>query len=332
MSSTNIQQRVASIDLLKGLVMVIMALDHVRDYVHEAAFYFDPTDPTRTSIPIFFTRWITHYCAPTFSLLAGLSAYFAGRRKTKAQLSVFLFKRGLWLVFIEIVVATFAWFFDPGFHNLGLFVIWALGISMMVLAALVHLPHGAIATISLIIIFGHNTLDGIHFEGSLLWAILHDGGRFPLGETRVFEIGYPLIPWIAVMSLGYSLGKMYEQGFGEERRRKMLLLMGVTSIMLFVLLRYINVYGDPRDWTHFSTARQRFLAFLDPLKYPPSLLYLLMTLGPGLMLMALFEKAKGAVVNFLARLEEFHFSITSSTCMLFIWWRYSWQKPQDMAG
>jgi uncharacterized membrane protein len=295
-----VKNRIASIDLLKGLVMVIMALDHVRDYVHEAAFYFDPTDPTRTSIPIFFTRWITHYCAPTFSLLAGLSAYFAGRRKTKAQLSAFLFKRGLWLVFIEVVVATFAWFFDPGFHNLGLFVIWALGVSMIVLAGLIHLPNGAITAISLVIIFGHNALDGIHMEGSFLWAMLHDGGRFVISDNRVFEIGYPLIPWIAVMSLGYSLGKIYEESFGEKRRRKMLLLMGATFILLFVALRYINVYGDQRDWTQFASSKQKLLAFLDPLKYPPSLLYLLMTLGPGFILMALFEKAKGPVVNFFS--------------------------------
>ena len=153
------KNRIESLDLLKGLVMVIMALDHIRDYFHAPAFLFDPTDPNVTTLPIFFTRWITHFCAPTFCFLAGTSAFLISAKRSRPQLTSFLFKRGLWLVFIELTIVNFAWFFDVHFRTPSLLVIWSLGISMIVLSLLIHLPKKIILLISLLLIFGHNVLD-----------------------------------------------------------------------------------------------------------------------------------------------------------------------------
>src|SRR5450755_2488682 len=238
-------KRIESIDLLKGLVMVIMALDHVRDYFHFSAYYFDPADPVHSSLPLFFTRWITHFCAPAFSFLAGLSAFMAGRKKTKSELSAFLFKRGLWLVFIELTIVNFAWYFDVYFRTLNLIVIWALGISMIVLAALVHLPRKFILLFSCLLIFGHNLLDNIHYDGSLLWSILHEFNVFKLSDNVELFVGYPIVPWIAVMSLGYYFGSFYDKSYDSNKRKKIFNIIGVTAIVLFVVLRFINGYGDP---------------------------------------------------------------------------------------
>ena len=295
-----VNNRIESIDLLKGIVMVIMALDHTRDFFHFSSFYFDPTDPSQSTLPIFFTRWITHFCAPTFSFLAGLSAFFIARRKTLPELSRFLFTRGLWLVFIELTIVNFGWYFDFQFRTPGLLTIWSLGVSMMVLAALIHLPSKLILAISIIIIFGHNLLDGIHFENSVVWSILHEFNIFKLGNGYNFIVGYPLIPWIAVMSLGYCFGTLYDASFDSNKRRKILNTIGLSSLFLFITLRFINVYGDLFPWEHYPTLSQNCIAFLNPAKYPPSLLYLLMTLGGSLLFLANSEKLKGAVVSFFS--------------------------------
>ena len=192
--SQPVSNRVESIDLLKGLVMVIMALDHARDYIHGSARLFDATDPLHTTWAIYFTRWITHFCAPAFSFLAGTSAFMVGRRKSVCELSAFLFKRGLWLVFIEFTIINFAWFFDPGFHNLSLVTIWSLGMSMIVLAGLVYLPRNIILAFSLVLIFGHNLLDGVRLPGNVLWAILHHMDRYTISDGYYFHVYYPLIP------------------------------------------------------------------------------------------------------------------------------------------
>lgn len=294
------KNRIESIDLLKGLVMVIMALDHIRDYFHYEAFFFDPNNPDFTTVPIFFTRWITNFCAPVFCFLAGLSAFFVGKRKDKKALSAFLLKRGLWLVVIEFTVVNFAWYFDIQFRTPGLLVIWSLGISMVMLAALVHLPYKAILIFSLVLIFGHNLLDGIHFEGSMLWSALHDMRTFDLSGGQKLYIDYPIIPWIAVMSLGYCFGKLYEPTFGYEKRRKVLNLLGISSIGLFVIVRSINQYGDPLPWKAYETTTQIMMSFLAATKYPPSLAYLLMTLGPAFLFLANSERLKGIVVNFFS--------------------------------
>lgn len=292
------KNRIESIDLLKGLVMVIMALDHTRDYFHNAAYLFDPNNPDMTTVPIFFTRWITNYCAPVFCFLAGLSAFFVGRRKNTKELSVFLLKRGLWLVFIELTIVNFAWYFDPLFRTPGLLVIWSLGISMLVLAILVHLPYKVILGFSLVLILGHNLLDPVKFEGSMLWSALHNAHVYSFGNGQLFYIDYPIIPWIAVMSLGYCFGNLYTSEFDPMKRRKVLNVLGLSAVVLFVLIRGINLYGDLVPWKHYPTAVQTLMSFLATTKYPPSLSYLLMTLGPALLFLANSEALKGRVVTF----------------------------------
>ncbi|HPH91945.1 MAG TPA: heparan-alpha-glucosaminide N-acetyltransferase domain-containing protein [Ferruginibacter sp.] len=296
----NNKYRIASLDLLKGIVMVVMALDHVRDYFHAPAFLYDPNDPTLTSMPIFFTRWITNFCAPVFCFLAGTSAFLVGMRKSKKDLSFFLIKRGAWLVFIEMTIVNFGWYFDIHFHSPGLLVIWSLGISMITLAALIHLPQKAIVVLSLLLIFGHNLLDNVHFPGSYPWAILHEEAMFKYSETFRFYVGYPVIPWIAVMSLGYCFGSLFEKSFNAAKRKKILFITGFSAITLFIILRGINMYGNPTSWIQYDTFRQTLISFLAPAKYPPSLLYLLMTLGPALVFLALTENVKGWLVSFFS--------------------------------
>ena len=290
--------RIESLDLLKGLVMVIMALDHVRDYFHYEAFFFDPTDPDKTNAAIYFTRWITHYCAPAFSFLAGISAFLVGRRKSKKDLSLFLLSRGIWLVFIEVSVVGFAWFFDIEFGTIALQVIWSLGISMIVLALFIHLPLKVILIMSLIIIFGHNALDYLHMERSVWWGIVHEFNVFRLDSGKVLVTGYPLLPWIGVMSLGYYFGKFYDTDFSAEKRRKAFNIIGIAAIMLFFTIRLINGYGNPKHWQAYEELSKTVFSFMDPLKYPPSLAYLLMTLGPALLVLANTEQLRGRISYF----------------------------------
>ncbi len=292
--------RIESIDLLKGLVMVIMALDHTRDYFHNAAFIFDPSDPEFTTLPIFFTRWVTNFCAPAFCFLAGLSAFFVARRKSTRDLSLFLLKRGLWLVFIEFTIVNLAWYFDIYFRTPGLLVIWSLGISMITLSVLVHFTYKAVLAFSLIMIVGHNLLDSIHFEGNIFWAALHDMRAFSFGNGQVFYIDYPIIPWIGVMSLGYCFGRLYEPTFQEAKRKHLLNLLGILAVFAFVVLRGFNLYGDPVNWKQHATTTQSLMSFLAATKYPPSLNYLLMTLGPALLFLANSEGLKGRIVNFFS--------------------------------
>lgn len=291
--------RISSIDLVKGLAMVIMALDHVRDYVHAPAFLFDPADPAQTTLAIFFTRWVTHFCAPAFSFLAGMSAFMVGKRKPKRELSGFLLKRGLWLIAIEMTVVNFAWLFDLSFGTILLVVIWSLGVSMILLAGLVHLPRKAILIFSLALIFGHNLLDGIRMDESIWWAVLHDDQLFQLSDNLLLAVGYPIVPWIAVMSLGYCLGSFYDSAMDPVKRKRTFNLIGICAIILFVGLRWTNVYGDPIAFQHFGTISKSLVSFLNPSKYPPSLLYLLMTLGGTFLLLANSERWKGKAVDFM---------------------------------
>jgi uncharacterized membrane protein len=296
--TTLTKPRIQSIDLLKGLVMVIMALDHVRDYFHYSAFFFDATDPEQTTWPIFITRFITHFCAPAFSFLAGTSAFMIGKRKSPAELSSFLFKRGLWLVFVEIIIINFAWKFDLNFTHIGLQTIWSLGISMIVLAGLIHFPKKMILVFSLLIIFGHNLLDNIHFDGSYLWAILHERQKFEFTEGHTVIFAYSLLPWIGVMSLGYCFGSLYDSSFDAQKRKQLLNGLGIASIALFFILIAFNTYGDPLQWTYYGDVSKTLMSILNISKYPPSLLYLLVTLGGTLLFLANAEKLKGNFVNF----------------------------------
>src|SRR5260221_10362056 len=205
-------KRISSIDLLRGLIMVIMALDHTRGYFHAGVFVNDPTDLHKTTVVLFFTRWITHFCAPVFMLLSGVSAFISGRKKTKKELSLFLLSRGLWLIFLGLTVLNFAWFFDIHFSYISLQVIWALGVCMLFLSGLIYLPEKTIAVIGFILIAGHNLLDNFHVPGNspaaFIWSVLHERGHFTFYNTTI-NVMYPVIPWIGVMALGYCLGKIF---------------------------------------------------------------------------------------------------------------------------
>jgi len=307
------RNRILSIDLLRGLVMIIMALDHVRDYFHEGAYLYDPLDLNKTSVALFFTRWITHYCAPVFMFLAGTSAFFMGQRKTKKELSVFLLTRGLWLILLELTVVNFGWNFDISFTNIYFITIWALGVSMIVLAGLIHLPKQLILLIGVVVVFGHNLFDTVHVTGNNVpafgWALLHDQAFFNWHGKNVL-VGYPILPWIGIMALGYCLGNLYTPAFTAVKRKKILLMLGGGAVLLFILLRFINVYGDPHPWTQQPTATYTFLSFLKVNKYPPSLLYALMTLGPALLFLAFTENVNNGaakVVSVYGRVPMFYY-------------------------
>lgn len=296
-------RRIESIDLLRGLVMIIMALDHVRDYFHADSFLFDPLDLGKTNGAIFFTRWITHFCAPVFMFLAGTSASFMEKRKTKKQLARFLFTRGIWLIFLELVVVNFGWNFDILFTNIYFVTIWALGVSMIALAGLIFFPIPLIFALGFILIFGHNLLDTIHVQGNSLpafgWALLHEQAFFSWQGKNVL-VGYPLLPWIGIIAWGYCFGLLYAASFPAEKRKKWLLGIGFGAIALFILIRFINIYGDPSPWSSQRDPFFSFLSFIKATKYPPSLLYILMTLGPAILFLAFTENAKGPVSRFIS--------------------------------
>ena len=291
--STDNKKRIESIDLLRGFAIVFMALDHVRDYFHADYFFYDPTDMQQTNGALFFTRWITHFCAPVFMFLAGTSAFLVGERKTKKELAAFLLKRGLWLMLLETVVINFGWSFNTSYPLLRLQVIWALGLAMVIMSAVVYLPPKIILAIGLMILFGHNLLDNIHAAGNsfmdILWGQLHERKRFIIGD-RLVATGYPIIPWFGIMALGYCMGSFYKKGMDAALRKKYLLIIGAAAIVLFLLIRGINLYGDMSPWAMQHSPILSICSFLNVTKYPPSLLYSLMTLGPALILLALLEK------------------------------------------
>ena len=232
--------------------MIIMALDHVRDYFHYGSFFTDPTDLNTTTPFIFFTRFITHFCAPLFIFLAGTSAMLYGSNKSKAQLFKFLISRGIWLVFLEIVVNNLIWTFDITYSFPIFQVIWAIGISMIFLSFLILLPKKMILIVGLILVAGHNLLDGIIMQGtsftSIIWYILHQDQFLVLGPNKMIAFHYPVIPWIGLMALGYCFGSIYKRGFDKKMRKKWLLILGTGSVFLFFVLRGINLYGDLVPW------------------------------------------------------------------------------------
>lgn len=307
--------RIDSIDLLRGLVMVIMMLDHTRDYVHNAAYQLDATDPTQTNVALFFTRWITHFCAPVFVFLAGTGTYLQfARGKSKRELSKFLVTRGLWLIVLEFTLVKLGVFFSFDIRFLGfLQVIWVIGVSMIVLAALIHLPLKVVAAFGLLMIGLHNLLDGFRVEswrgpesavpgiGAKLWMVLHQPFEgFPVAgfPSPIVFVIYPLVPWIGVMAAGYAFGALYK--LDAQRRRRLLLIIGSVATALFIIIRAINVYGDPSQWSQQKNIVYTLLSFLNTTKYPPSLLFLLMTLGPSMLALALFESAsfRGRIASF----------------------------------
>lgn len=296
--------RVDAVDLLRGLVMVLMLLDHTRDFIHRDALLFDPANLDRTTPALFLTRWITHFCAPIFVFLAGTGAYLQlSRGKTKAELSRFLWTRGLWLVVLELTVVRCAVAFNfdfarfPGFLQ----VIWAIGVSMIILAALIHLPLRAVAAVGIGIVALHNLADGVVVQGwqgpgsrapgalEAIWMVLHQPGFIVVAGLPVLVL-YPLLPWIGVMAAGYAFGAVY--GWAPERRRRFLARLGLAMIAAFVAIRALNVYGDPAPWSAREDGVLTVLSFLNVTKYPPSLLFALMTLGAAVLALAWFERGE----------------------------------------
>ena len=275
---TSTRVRIESIDVVRGVIMILMALDHVRDYFGDVSVF--PTDLAHTTIPLFFTRWITHFCAPVFFLLTGTGAYLSLRKKSKRELSRFLFTRGVWLIFLEVTVTRcLGWQFNFNYHFTGLIVLWALGWAMIVLSALVYLPAWVVTAFGVVMIASHNLLDSVD-SSNPFWSILHSPDMI-IGPPHMVFVAYPLIPWVGVTAAGYGLGQIY--GWPSERRRAFLLRLGIGLTASFFILRAIDRYGDPQRWSTQKSAAFTVLSFLNTSKYPPSLLYLLMTLGPALL-------------------------------------------------
>ena len=324
--------RLASLDIARGLVMVLMTIDHVRHLF--AVMPFEPEDIAQTTPALFFTRWITHFCAPAFVLLAGTSAFLYGRKAgSRRALSRFLLTRGLWLIFAEVVVInlslTFALPHQTGFIFLQ--VIWAIGLSMIALAGLIWLPRRGIGLVAAMLIFGHNLLDSLTAAsfGPLgwLWNFLHVGMSFvPVTAGFGMLIIYPILPWLGVMAAGYLLGPVLK--LPRRKRHGMLFSLGTVAILLFITLRLLDGYGDPSPWAVQERGLlYTFLDFLNTTKYPPSLLYLAMTLGPVLVLLPLLERVRGWLTDVLqvfGRVPFFfyilHFALLNALSVI---WHYA---------
>jgi len=304
-------KRLTSIDMLRGLVMIIMALDHVRDMVThpQSTDYSAAVDFAGSAGAWFFTRWVTHICAPTFVLLAGVSAFLYGamRQRSIGEVARFLLSRGVWLIFIELTVVNFAWAFNLLTMHI-LQVIWAIGCSMIALSGLIWLPRIAIAAVGVVMIVAHNGLDRVQpllSEATPAWVLLHIPGPLTINGTPVALVIYPLIPWIGVMALGYAIGSYFVGP--NPARPKRLLHIGTLLTLSFFLMRVANLYGEPVGWTVHQNTIATLISFFNVTKYPPSLQFLLMTLGPALMLLGWFERFTGRVAGSLVTIGRVSF-------------------------
>ncbi len=326
-ASPSTTARVRSIDLLRGLVMIIMALDHTRDFFHHSAFTEDPLDPVTTTPALYFTRWITHLCAPAFVFLSGASIWFQSRKKTKKELSIFLLKRGGWLILLEVTLVNFVFSFDVHFNEIALTVIWAIGISMIILGLLIWLPFPAIFITGLLIVIGHNSLDFYEEANAekltAFYHLLHRPNLFNIGNNLRVLIFYPFLPWTGLMLMGYCFGKLLSGMRGTEQK-KVLAWLGSGIVLLFIGLRLLDVYGDPDVLTETDKPLNSIYSFLDTNKYPPSLLYMCMTIGPALLFMAVFQNAGGRaakIISVYGRVPFFyyilHFLLIHLVCMMF---------------
>ena len=325
--------RIAAVDCLRGLAIVLMAIDHIRDFVHAGAMTGSPTDLSRASAIVFLTRWITHFCAPTFAFTAGMGACFwLDRGHTRPQLSRFLWTRGVWLILLELTVMRFAYYFNwTNRYPILLLVFWSLGASMVLLAALIYLPIPVLATLSLATIALHNAITP---PASL--RLLFQPAAMQLGGATLF-FGYPVLPWLAVVAAGYCCGRLYR--LDPERRRRILIRMGAGATIAFLVIRALNHYGDPSHWSGPRFA----LSFLNVTKYPPSLDFLLMTLGPALILLAIFERHAPAVLVTFGRAPLFffvaHFYLAHAISVALAYVRYGaaasgfiWNPPPSMGA
>jgi len=299
------KRRILSIDILRGAVMLIMALDHVRDFFHIHAFDDDPTNLATTTPLLFFTRWITHFCAPVFLFLSGTSAFLAGQKKSKNEHSLFLIKRGLWLVFAELAIITLGWTFNPLYNVFILQVIWAIGWSMVILGLLVRTSYTVIFITGCLLLLGHNIFDFTNppQEGAagVLYTIFFKGAFtfFPIAENRGLLDVYAILPWTSIMLLGYSMGRFFVSSVAAAKRKQILIKTGIILIVLFIALRFINGYGDPAPWSQQKNALYTLLSFINTTKYPVSLLYSCMTIGPALLILAFIENVQNKFTDIL---------------------------------
>ncbi len=303
---TNLQhlkKRIPSIDILRGLVILFMLVDHVRERVFLHQQVEDPMIIDETSSTLFFTRFMAHFCAPVFILLTGLSAWLYANPQDKPQRNVhsFLLKRGLFIIFLEITLVNFSWF--GNYNALYLQVMWAIGLSMIALAALTYLPHRVIGLIGITIIFGHNALDFISFApdefGYSLWTILHDRGYLFTSDTFKIKVSYPTLPWVGVICLGYFIAPILSSKFEINNRIRILFRLGAFSLLTLFIIRLVNVYVEPVMWTSFDNWLLTVQSFINFTKYPPSLGFLLITLGVAFIALALLEKSSADNFTFL---------------------------------
>ena len=337
-------QRIRSVDTIRGMIMIIMALDHTRDFFHVTAFTADPLNPETTTGMLFFTRWITHFCAPSFMLLSGISAYLSGQKKSVSETSSFLLKRGLWLVLAEIVIMTFVLSFDITYNTVFLNVFWALGTSMLILGLSVRfLSSKNILIIGLLLILGHNVLDFVKVVPNspldiFLRIFLTGAGTFiPRGDGGTIAFLYVILPWAGVMMTGYGIGKIYDKSITAPERKRLLLISGIIVIALFFIFRLLNGYGDPSAWTSQKVGWRTALSFFNVSKYPPSLLFTLMTVGPVLVFLSLTENTHNRFTRFVSvygKVPFFYFLvhfllIHSLSAIAVLSSGYTWQQAVD---
>lgn len=294
--------RLHSIDALRGLVILFMLLDHVRETFYLHLQVADPMDVSQTEPALFLSRTLAHLCAPVFILLTGLSAFLYGEKHHgRAAASLFLFKRGLFLVLLEFTLVNFAWTFQFPPSVIYLQVIWAIGLSMLALAALLWLPRAVLLVSGLLVIGGHNLLDPLSFAPDswmhLPWAVLHDRGWIEVADGLRLRTSYPVLPWIGVIALGYAIGPWFARGSDPLKRRSRLLVAGIGALLGFVLLRLLNGYGE-KSWVYGTSTLETWMSVFNVTKYPPSLLFLALTLGIGLLLLVWFERrSEGRLVR-----------------------------------
>ena len=307
------RNRIESIDILRGLVMIIMALDHTRDFTHAPAWIEDPLSMQTTTPILYFTRWITHFCAPVFVFLSGMSAFLQSKRKSKKELSFFLITRGFWLILVEIFLINLIFSFDISFSIIGLQVIWAIGISMVLLGLAIWLPFPLIFAIGILIVLGHNALDFYEkdHKGPFdpFYELVHRPNMIPLFGDQRLLILYPFLAWTGLMFCGYCFGKLVSDRQGAARKR-LLLITGSALILLFMVVRFTNEYGDPAHWSEQKNNTFTFLSFMNVTKYPPSLLYMCITIGPGLIFMAFVPEAKSRlskIISVYGRVAFFYY-------------------------
>jgi len=304
--NAQISKRILSIDILRGLVMIIMALDHTRDFFHMEAMTGDPLNPDTTTAMLFFTRFITHFCAPTFVFLSGLSAYLSAQNKTPAEASTFLLKRGLWLVVVEIVIISFGLTFNPLYNFVILQVIWAIGFSMVFLALFSRISYRTVLVIGIILVLGHNIFDLFPAPndptGGLILKVFFtaSGTVVPLGANHFVGVFYAILPWTGIMFLGYGAGKWFGKDYDPKKRKTNLLNFGAIALILFVGLRIAGIYGDPAPRKEYQDVFKNLLSFFNVSKYPPSLQYTCLTIGVALVLLAISEKFKNKFTKVLS--------------------------------